>query len=325
MPNLETTYLGLKLKSPIIASSSGITSNIQKIKELETHGAGAIVLKSLFEEQILLETSEMLKNNDYPEAEDYIRSYSKGNTVKNYIQLIQDAKAAVNIPIIASINCVSSDDWVDFAQQIELAGANALELNIYIVPTDAHLAPANQELKYLEIVQEVRKQTKLPIAVKLSKQFTNLPNMVEKLSGQHINAVVLFNRFYEPDIDIENLDFVNSNIFSSPSDIRSTLRWVGLLSQMSPKVEISASTGVHNAEAAIKLLLAGANTVQVASVLYKEGTQAMKQIVEGISQWMDSKQYPTIDAFRGKMSYRKIKNPGIYERAQFLKYFSSID
>ena len=205
MINLETSYLGLKLRNPIIVSSSGLTNSIDKLKSIEENGAGAVVSKSLFEEQIDFEAGHLLnKSDDYPEAEDYIRNYVKSNSVETYIELIEEAKKTLSIPVFASINCVSSKDWTSFAKKIEEAGADALELNIYILPTNKNISGIQLEEEYYRIVDKVRKNISIPLVIKLGYNFTNLMNVVERISVLVASAVVLFNRYYEPDIDIDH-------------------------------------------------------------------------------------------------------------------------
>ena len=325
MANLQSSYLGLNLRNPVIVSSSALTNSVEKIKKLEEHGAAAVVLKSLFEEQINHETGNLLQHNEYPEAGDYILNYAKENTLNEYIDLIKGAKAAVSIPVIASINCVSDMDWTNFAKDFEEAGADALELNIHIVVSDRDISSAELEQKYLNIIQKVKQNINIPIAAKIGHHFSNIGNIVDRIYAQGAAGVVLFNRFYEPDIDIENMKFTSSEVFSNPSDIRHSLRWVGILSDLIPNVEISASTGIHDGKAVIKMLLAGAQTVQVCSTLYKNGIDELEKIIAEVSAWMDHKNYESIADFRGIMSYKDIKNPSIYERAQFMKYFSSVE
>lgn len=325
MADLKTNYLGIELRNPVIVSSSGLTNTVAKIKKLEENNAGAVVLKSIFEEQINHETSSLLQHNDYPEAGDYILNYSKNNTIEAYLNLVKEAKLAVEIPIIASVNCVSTDDWVSFAKQIEEAGADAIELNIHIVIADLELTSAEVEQKYYNIITQVKKNVNIPIAVKIGNNFTNLAYFVNQLYAYGASGVVLFNRFYEPDIDIDSLQFSNSEVFSSPTDIRHSLRWVGMLSDVVKNIHISASTGIHDSEAAIKMLLAGATTVQVCSTLYQNGINELNNIVEGIDEWLEENAYESVEYICKLMSYKKIKNPAVYERAQFMKYFSSLE
>ena len=325
MRNLETSYMGLKLKNPIIVSSSGLTNSVEKIKLLEEKNAGAVVLKSLFEEQINFEAGDLLRYNDFPGAEDYILTYSKNNSVEEYLKLIREAKRAVSIPIIASINCVSAADWSQFAKRVEEAGADAIELNIYLFPNKKDISAEELENKYYAIVRKVKSLIKIPIAVKIGSQFTNLPAFVEQLSANGASAVVLFNRFYEPDIDIQEMKITSSEIYSNPISIKNSLRWTGIISESVNGIQISASTGIHSGEAVVKQLLAGATTVQICSVIYKNGTSEINKILNDLTDWMTQKNFKTIKDFRGKMSSKSIANPSVYERAQFMKYFSNVE
>jgi dihydroorotate dehydrogenase (fumarate) len=321
MNKLETTYLGLKLRNPFIIASSGLTNSVDKIKNLEAKGAGAVVIKSLFEEQIRMDAGKVAAQTDYPEALDYVNFYTKNNSVQEYLDLIKEAKAAVKIPIIASINCVSSKDWVDFAKKIELAGADALEVNIYVLPTDRNASSEKYENIYLEVAEKLKKILTIPFAFKLSFYITNLVGLVQKL---HVPGVVLFNRLYAPDIDIDTMKFTSADVFSTPADIRFSLRWVGIVSSKVTKLDIAASTGIHDGKAAIKQILAGATAVQVCSALYKNGIDHLETMIKDMESWMTKNGFKSINEFKGKMSYDKIDDPQIYERSQFMKYFSSI-
>ncbi len=326
MINLETTYMGLTLKNPVVVSSSGLTNSVRKIKILEEKGAGAVVLKSLFEEQITNEASHLIssdpKNSAYPEAEDYIVNYVKGNSISNYLELIREAKKSVSIPIIASINCVSSKDWTSFAKEIEKAGADAIELNIFIVPNDKNKSSEAYEKLYYEVFSAVKKQVNIPIAMKLGVYFTNMMAVANRLNADGADALVLFNRFYEPDIDIDKMEMTSAEVLSSPADIRKSLRFVGMISDKIRGIDISASTGIHDGEAAIKQLLAGAKTVQLCSTIYENGFDRVTDIVADITKWMKKKEYTSVDEFRGKLSYGQVEDSAVYERAQFMKYFS---
>lgn len=321
MSHLETTYLGLKLKNPVIVGSSGLTSSIEKIKKLEEKGAGAIVLKSIFEEQIKFEAGNLANESDSPEAWDYVNYYVKNNTVQEYLNLIKKAKEEVKIPIIASINCVTSKEWTGFAKSIEEAGADAIEINVFLLPNDRNASADKYENIYFELAQKLKSTIKIPFAFKLGSHFTNLLGFIQKL---HVPGVVLFNRFYAPDIDVDDMKFVSSEVFSNPADMRDILRWVGIISSEIPKMDIAASTGVHDGKAVIKQLLAGANAVQVCSTLYKNGIDYLETIIKDLEDWMSKHGYESIEEFKGKMSYSKITDPLIYERSQFMKYFSSI-
>lgn len=328
MANLETTYMGLKLKNPIIVGSSGLTNSIENIIEIEKEGAGAIVLKSLFEEQINQVANQTFDQGDftnyYPEAQDYIQNYSTENDVSNYLDLIKESKEKVSIPIIASINCMSSSEWINFAKKIEEAGADALELNIFVLPSNLKKSSEDNEKVYFDIAKKVTSIVKIPVAIKLSYYFSGLARTIEMLSWTNIKSLVLFNRFFSPDIDINNFEIKSSNVFSTPADLALSLRWVAMLSAKID-CDISSSTGVHNGEAAIKQLLAGAKTVQLASVLYKKGLKEISIILKEIENWMDKKNFSSVDEFRGKMSVKVSENSAAWERVQFMKYFSGIE
>ncbi len=324
MVNLEVKYMGLTLSNPVIAASSGLTSSVEKIKQIEKAGAGAVVLKSLFEEQINFEAGSMMTGHGYPEAEDYILNYTKNNSVEEYLSLIEEVKKSVSIPVIASINCVSSKDWVGFAKKIEEAGADGIELNVYFLPYDRNAPSSKYEDIYFDLALKVKKTVTIPVSMKLGNHFTNIVSVIEKLRGIGINGVVVFNRFYEPDIDVEKMKMVSAEVFSSPSDLRHTLRWVAIISGKVPGIDISASTGVHTGDGVIKQLLAGAQTVQVCSVLYKHGTGEISKMVNRLEDWMKIRNFKSVGDFRGKMNYSKIADPAVYERSQFMKFFSSI-
>lgn len=326
MIKLETTYMGLKLKNPIVVASSGLTNTVDKIKALEEAGAGAVVLKSIFEEQINSEVSHLINKdpqNLYPEAEDYIWNYTRNNSITAHLELLKKVKKLVSIPIIASVNCITAKEWMTFAKDFEDAGADALELNLFVVPTKRQQTGVEIEQMYVDILKEVKKQVKIPVAVKIGYYFSNLISMVEKLMANGAASVTMFNRFYEPDINLDKLVLSASEIFSSPADIRRTLRWVGLVSAALPKMEIAASTGIHDGAAVAKQLLAGAQVTQICSVVYIEGAQIIDGILKDLEAFMKKWNFKTIDDFRGRLSYAKIKDPLMYERSQFMKYFSN--
>ncbi len=324
MIDLSTTYAGLSLKSPIIVSSSGLSTSLDRIRKMAAAGAGAVVLKSLFEEQIRHEAASLTIDTDYPEAGDYILTYSRENSLDQYLELIKSAKAAVDIPVFASINCVSGDEWVDFAKNIEEAGADGLELNIYFLPIDKDKDPREYEKAYLDLVSKVKQRTSLPIVVKLGNGFSNITWMVHQLQIRGVAAVVLFNRFYAPDIDTGDLTFSSSEVLSSPADIRNSLRWVGIVSSQVRQLDLAASTGVHSGMAVIKQILAGATAVQVCSVLYRNGVDYIKEMITEMKKWMEKMQFESPADFKGRMNYSSLKDPSVYERAQFMKYFSSM-
>lgn len=323
MINLETKYAGLTLRNPLIIGSSGLTNNAEQNKKLEEAGAGAIVLKSLFEEQIELQSNALQQNSDYPEAIDYIYNYVKANQLNSYLELIQKTKKLCTIPIIASINCYKSDAWIEFARQIEAAGADALELNVFLLETDLTYDYQQTLDLYIQLIRKVKETVSIPIMVKISKMVGNIPALVHTLTINGADAVVLFNRFYQPDIDIHSLKVTANNVFSQPSDLSDTLRWTAIVSGKIQGVSIASSTGIHEWEDVIKCLLAGADAVQLCSTIYKQGPGIISQILTCLEEWMSQKKYQSIDEFKGKLSYTHIANPSLYERAQFMKYHSN--
>lgn len=322
MGNLKTKFAGLELSSPIIAGSCGLTSDIKKLQEIEIAGAGAVVLKSIFEEQINMEVSRSVGDNSYPEETDYIQNYIRANTIQQYIDLVKLAKERLKIPVIASINCLRNGEWISFARELEHAGADAIELNAFILPLDEFKESSEIENIYYDIVKQVKAQVKIPLIMKIGNYFTNLPMFVSKLKALGADAVTLFNRFYEPDIDIERVTIGVASVFSLPTDLRQSLRWTGILAGEDKQLQISSSTGVHSGEAVVKLLLAGATTVQVCSALYEQGIPAIRTMNYFVSSWMQKKSFRKIEDFRGKLSYSDAGHADRYERAQFMKYFS---
>lgn len=326
MVNLETTYLGLKLKNPLVAASSGLTGSEGKIQELAEAGIGAIVLKSIFEEQINGEIGKMLdqsgRGNDYPEAEYYIQNYIRSNSLAKHTALISKVKQSTGLPVIASINCVSVSEWFSFARDLEDAGADAIELNVFNLPVRRNQDPADVEKVYTDVVRAVKAEVKIPVAVKIGSHFTHIVAMVEKLKANGASGVVMFNRFYEPDIDLERLELKASEVFSSPAELRHTLRWVGLVSSQVSHFDIAATTGIHDSQAVIKQLLAGARVTQLCSALYLHGPGVIPTILEGLTTFMKKWNFHTLDDFRGRLSYSRIGDPMMYERSQFMKYYS---
>jgi dihydroorotate dehydrogenase (fumarate) len=326
MANLETKYLGLTLKNPIIVSSSGITSSIEKIKEAEKNGAAAVVLKSIFEEQINVEADYLKKKGKGDkESSEYIQEYVTANSFEKHLALIKEAKKSVSIPVIASINCFSENKWIDYAKQFEDAGADALELNIYIFPESRKKSSSDIEKEYYTIIKKIVKRSKIPVSVKLGYQFTNLVQLVDNIKDLGVKGVVLFNRTYEPDINIDTMELTNTSVFSSETDIRFPLRWTAILSDQVKEIDIASSTGVHNAEGLIKMLLAGADAVQVCSILYSKGLGEIRNMLDGLEEWMKQRGLDSIVGIRGLMSYRSIPDPSVYERSQFMKYFSNFE
>jgi len=324
--DLSTSYLGIKIKSPIVVGSSSITSSIRNLKKIEASGAGAVVLKSIFEEEIYYEYESLIRDElkqDAPNL-DYLDYYDykiKEDNIKKYLNLIGEAKKEINIPVIASINCTCSHEWQFFAKKVQDAGADAIELNLFIPPSDFSKECIDIENIYLDLAKKIRKLITIPVAVKLSYYFSNLAAFVKKLSETDIQGLVLFNRFFHPDIDIDNFKVVPSSVLSNPSDLPISLRWTSILSGRLG-CDLIASTGIHDSDAVIKQLLAGANAVQVTSTLYKHGIQYVEQLTGGLRKWMERHNFEKLEDFRGKMSQVNSPNPAEYERVQFMKYFS---
>jgi dihydroorotate dehydrogenase (fumarate) len=326
MIDLSTKYLGLNLKNPLIVGSCGFTNSIDKIKELADNNAGAVVLKSLFEEQIQAELDANLEsyNADYPGATDYIREYTRGNEVGDYLKLISGTKKAVDIPVIASINCVSSREWVSFAKAIEGEGADAIELNISLLPSNPKMTSSDNERKYSEIIDSISDLVSIPLALKMSHYSASLANLIQKLSWtDKISGFVLFNRYYTPDIDIEKMVVKSADVLSSPAEAAGPLRWIALMSGLIEK-DLVASTGVHDSEGVIKQILAGATAVQIVSTLYKNGAEQIAKMQQGIELWMEQKSFTRLADFRGRLSYGRATEPAVFERTQFMKYYGGL-
>jgi dihydroorotate dehydrogenase (fumarate) len=327
MVDIKTKFMGLDLKSPVIAGSSGLTSRIESIVDLQRNGAGAVVLKSLFEEEIMHEiqkTAEKDSANQYSEAFDYISNYSRHNHIDGYLKLIKTCKREVDIPVMASINCVSAEEWTSFALSIQQAGADALQLNIFVLPSDTNHTGEQNEKIYFDILADVLKRVTIPVSLKLSYYFSGLAKTAQKFSWAGAQGIVLFNRFCSPDIDISSQKVIPSNIFSSPAEIALPLRWIAMLSGR-VHCDIVASTGIHDGDGLIKVLLAGAKAAEVASTLYVNGTGRIIEMINGLKSWMEMNGYSSLDDFVGMMSYKKTVNPAVYERVQFMKHIAGIE
>jgi len=326
MKNLNTTYLGLPVSSPVIVGSCGLTSSVDSIMKLVQCGAGAVVLKSVFEEEILLDYENNVMTNigsmqNDLEFFDYYDYQIKHEVLDKYVTLIENVKQNVKVPVVASINCIASNEWVNFAKKLEEAGADALELNILKLPFDNHRDSAQIEAMYLHIIEKVKERISIPVAVKIGSSFTNLGSFIERLATSGIRGIVLFNRFYPIDFDIQREEAVSGAVYSFSADYLLPLRWISIMSNR-VDCELIASTGVHSAETAIKMLLAGASSFQVVSGVYKNGPDFIKQLNSGIESWMDNKGYHTIDEFKGNLSQSSADRPEIFERVQFMRYFS---
>ena len=325
MERLTTNYLGLTLKSPLIVSSSRLTSTLDNLTDAEDNGAGAVVLKSLFEEQINHLINALPASHGYPEADEYISYYTKSNSVNEYLTLIKNAKKTLTIPVIPSINCISSKGWTDFARNIADSGADAIEINVFFLPLDRKKSAADSEKIYFELIEKLKDTISIPIVLKIGSRFSNILYMIDQFYMRGINGVVMFNRFYEPDIDINRMEIVPASVFSSAEERRYVLRWIAMASAQDIKIDISASTGVQSGEDAVKYLLAGADTVQVCSVLYQKGVPYLKTMNTQIREWMEKNNFKNITDYRGKLNWLNYDKPTVFERTQFMKYFASVD
>ena len=330
MAELSVKYLGLTLKNPIIAGSSGLTRSIADFKRLEESGVAAIVMKSMFEEQIFLDadydSKKALQDNliyfRNSETFDYIDTHVKTQYISDYVETIQRAKEQVNIPVIASINCVTASSWTTFASKLQNAGADALELNIAIQGFNPDISAGDIEKIHLDIIHKVRKEVSIPVAVKISPYFSDLSRMIDVLSNTGINGIVLFNRLFSPDIDLDQMKITATNMFSTPSEMTNSLRWIAMKSELS--CDLCASTGIHSGPDVIKMLLAGAAATQIVSTLYNNGIGQVATMLKEIEQWMQKKGYNYIEQFAGKMNQFETSTPNIYERIQFMKYYAQI-
>lgn len=329
MINLSTQYMGLELKNPLVVASCGLTGSVDGIKNLEKYGAAAVVLKSIFEEEILLDTpgqQEAIRKRNlvysgFNETLDYINLNIKKNSLNRYLELIRNAKKAVDIPIIASVNCISDEAWLYFIQKAEDAGADGLELNLFLHPADFE----NREFDkaYFRIIEKALESVDIPVSIKVSKYFTRMGPMLKALSATGISGLVLFNRFFTPDIDIDKMQIGAGKYFTTPEDMYDTLRWITI---MSGRVgcDLAASSGIHSGDEAIKMLLAGAMVTQLASTLYKNGPDQLRRILKKLNQWMEEKGFEHIDQFRGRLAGIYENNPAAFERMQFMKQYSEI-
>jgi dihydroorotate dehydrogenase (fumarate) len=329
MIDLKTKYLGLELKNPLLVGSCGLTGSVDSILKMVNFGAGGVVLKSLFEEEIILEHEKNLKEKlgsqeSNLEFLDYFDYQLKENTFKKQRILIDEIKSKADIPVIASINCYSVGEWFSYAKLLQDAGADALELNLYRIPSRINVS-AEEILKgYYEIVKRVKEHVKIPVSVKLSPYFTDLGNVVSQFDMLGVDGVVMFNRFYSPDIDLENDRISSGPIYSNSNDYTDSLRWIAMLKEQ-VTCDLSASGGIHAPDSMFKMLLAGANSVQVVSAIYKNGPGYIRDLLSGLEKWMEKKQLNDIEAVH-QFGRTLAPNHGeVFERAQFMKYFGQHD
>jgi dihydroorotate dehydrogenase (fumarate) len=327
MADISCKYLGMTLKSPIVVGSCGLTQSVSRIADLEQNGAGAVVLKSIFEEEIAFEFQDMLRQAapgayNY-EHFDYYDYQIKEERLGRYIQLIQESKRAVSIPVIASVNCTYSHEWTFFAERLQAAGADALELNMFFPPSDFKRTSQERTQLYFDTIAKVTSRVSIPIVLKISHYMDDLGAMIQRLSQTGISALVLFNRFYSPDFDIDQQRVVQTNVFSNSTEYALPMRWVALMAGR-VDCDLVASTGIHDGRTVIKQILAGATAVQVVSTLYKNGTAHLKSMLQEVQDWMIRNEYYALEQFRGAMSQAKSEDPAVYERFQFMKHFGGI-
>ena len=324
----STSYMGLKLKSPIVVSACTLSEEVGNIVQMEDAGAGAVVLFSLFEEQLKKEAEQYetiirTTSNLFAEASDFfpdLDEYHKGS--EQYLENIRLAKENVNIPVIASLNGITNEGWIEYARQMEQAGADGLEVNIFYIPADVRISSSAVEHRYLNIVDEIKSTVKIPVAVKLNPYFSAMGSMAKRLHEYGADGLVLFNRFYQPDFDINSLRLLHNLQYSESNEIRLPLLWIALLYGRVP-VSLAASTGVQSSVEVIKYLLAGADIAMTASALYKNGIGYLKTMNKELEAWMMIKEFENIDAFKGAMSQQNISDPTGYERANYIKVLSS--
>lgn len=324
MADLRTIYMGLELENPLIVGSSGLTKTVDGVKRAAEAGAGAVVLKSLFEEEVRLNYSDTLSAfGGYPHAEAaaYLRAdLATHYGPEEYLRLVEEASRAVSIPVIASINCITPDTWPAYAAQLEAAGAQALELNIYQLPLNPAVSSDDIEALYISAVRAVKDHVQMPVALKLAPYITNLMRMALQAQVGGAAGLVLFNRFFHPDIDVESMQMAGGLSLSGPDELRHSLRWIGILYGRT-RCELCGSTGVHSGEAMVKQLLAGAQAVQAVSVFYQQGLTDLPAMLNWVREWMERKNFATIDEFRGVVSRFRAGEPELFDRAQYIKAF----
>ncbi len=326
--NISTEYLGMNLKSPLVASASPLTEELKGIKKLEEAGASAVVLPSIFEEQLRSEQHDLhffttQGTYSYAESLTYFPDFDEFRFVSdNYLELIRQAKESVSIPIIASLNGATLGGWIDFAKKIEQAGADALELNIYFIPTDLDQLGETVENTYIEIIKAVKSSVNIPVAVKLSPFFSNFANFAKKVEKTGAKALVLFNRFYQPDVDLEHFEVRPSINLSTSHANRLPMRWIAILKNK-VNMDFAATSGIHTSDDVIKMLLVGANVTMLCSALLKNGVFYLLQLEKELKEWMEEHEYNSLQQMIGVMSQEKTPNPSEYERVQYVKALST--
>jgi dihydroorotate dehydrogenase (fumarate) len=328
MIDLSTRYLGLELSTPLVASSSPLCETIDNVRRMEDAGAGAVVLHSLFEEQIEVESRSLDRalsygTESYAEALSYLPDLYRYNLGPDgYLEHVRRAKKAVSIPVIGSLNAVSTGGWVSFARLIQEAGADALELNMSYIPTDPAVSAADVEQMYVDLVRDVRAHVSIPLGIKLGHSFTALPSLAGRLDASGADALVLFNRFYLPDFDLESLDVVPHLTLSSPHELLVRLHWVAIL-YGHVRADLAITGGIHDHEQVLKAMMAGARVAMMTSALLRNGIEHLANVREHLLAWMDAHDYGSIAEMQGSMSYRAVSDPSAFERANYMKVLSS--
>jgi dihydroorotate dehydrogenase (fumarate) len=317
--DLRTNYMGLTLRSPIVVSACTLSEDVNNIVQMEDAGAGAVVLFSLFEEQIRRE-NELYEKTMAATSNMFAEDYHVGTS--QYLELIRRAKERVDIPVIASLNATTPEGWVDYARQMEEAGADALEVNVFWIPADVDLTGGQVEQRYIDIVTEVKKQVRIPVAIKMNPYFSAMGSMALRLRNAGADGLVLFNRFYQPDFDINKLQVLSNLEYSAPNEIRLPLLWIAILYGRVP-VSLAATTGVQSAQEVIKYLLAGADVAMTASSLYRHGIGYIKYMTAELQDWMHSMDFKSVEAFKGSMSQQHVSDPSAYERANYIRILES--
>lgn len=322
MADLSTSFAGLQLKNPLIVSSSGLTNSAAKNKTWEEAGAAAVVLKSVFEEQILLHAGQM-QTYGHSEGDDYMVHYVRNHQLNEYVALIRETKSACSIPVIASINCHTDSEWVEYASMFEEAGADALEINILSLRTERDYKAGSFQQMHVNVLKQIANKIRIPVVVKLGSNLTAPVAMADRLSAHGAAGMVLFNRFYQPDINIDKMEYTSGNVFSTPADLYNGLRWTAILSSKLPNFPVALSGGVHDGDAMIKALLAGASAVEVCSAIYQQGPDVITKMLERVEQWQESKGFTSVAAYRGRMNASAVGAEELFERTQFMRYYSS--
>ncbi len=327
MVDLTTTYLGMQLKNPLVASASPLSKKLDNVRRIEDAGASAVVMYSLFEEQITYESNELdyyleRGTHSYAEALNYFPDLTYYNLgPESYLEHLHKVKQAVNIPVIGSLNGISSGGWIDYARRIEQAGADAVELNIYYLPTDIDLSATELEDTYVTLVRDMRSQVKIPIALKLSPYYTALPHLAKRFVDAGANGLVLFNRFYQPDFDLETLEVVPNVQLSTSVELRLPLRWIAILYKRI-QADFALTSGVHTAQDVLKAMMAGANVAMMTSELLAHGVGSLQHILTDLRSWMEIREYESIKQMQGSMSLFAIDEPAAFERANYMRALS---